>query len=119
MIVLKIQHYAELQGIENANQFAVRTGLPSGRAWKIWNQHDVPTLPTLNQLCAAFGCTLDDLVSYVDGDDSIRWAKKGDPLLAKGKAKGRLVRVNGARAGSSKPARSNRSGPKRRPGRPA
>lgn len=100
MIVLKIQRYAESKGIENGNQFAVKTGLPSGRAWKIWNEQSVPTLPTLNQLCAVFGCSLTDLVSYVEGGASIHWAKKNDPLTSPKGSKGRSIRKNGSKARS-------------------
>jgi DNA-binding Xre family transcriptional regulator len=98
MIVLKIQRFAETQGVENANQLAMRTGLPAPMAWKIWNQMAIPTLPTLNQLCEAFGCQLDDLAVYVEGEEPIHWAKKNDPLLKRLEAKGRSARSIKARA---------------------
>ena len=100
MIVLKIQRFAESRGIENGNQLAVKTGLPSKRAWEIWNEQAVPTLATLDQLCTAFGCGLDDLVFYVEGDGTIHWAQQNDPLLTGKRAKGRAVRKVGTKARS-------------------
>lgn len=64
MIKVTIKQAAQKRGIENAYQFGRKIGVADKVAASIWNNTQEPKLKTLNRICNALGCGLEDLIVY-------------------------------------------------------
>lgn len=64
MIKVLIRAAAKKRGIENAYQFGQSVGFSDRVALRIWNNDQPPKLKTLDRICDAWGCPLDDLIRH-------------------------------------------------------
>lgn len=64
MIKVTIQQAARKRGIKNAYQFGQKVGFSDRVALRIWNNEQDPKLKTLDRICSAWGCGLDELIVY-------------------------------------------------------
>lgn len=64
MIKVTIKEAAKKRGIQNAYQFGQKIEVADKVAASIWNNTQEPKLKTLNRICNALGCGLEELIVY-------------------------------------------------------
>src|SRR5689334_6327231 len=64
MIKVLIKRAAKKRGLKNAYQFGQSVGLSDRVALRIWNNEQPPKLKTLDRICNAFRCSLDELIEH-------------------------------------------------------
>ena len=64
MIKVMIKEAAKRRGLKNAYQFGQSIGVKRMVASRIWNNDQLPKLKTLDRICNAWGCGIEDLIVY-------------------------------------------------------
>lgn len=64
MIKVTIRQAARRRGLKNAYQFGQSIGVADMVAARIWEGVQLPKLKTLDRICNAWGCGLDELIAY-------------------------------------------------------
>lgn len=64
MIRVMIKAAAKRRGYENAYQFGRSIGVKGMVASRIWKNSQFPKLKTLDRICNAWGCGLDELIAH-------------------------------------------------------
>lgn len=64
MIKVKIRQAAKRRGYKNAYQFGQSIGVKRMVASRLWKGDQLPKLQTLDRICNAWGCGLDELIAY-------------------------------------------------------
>lgn len=77
-ILTTITQYRELRGWTEY-QLAERAGLPQSTISSWYRKNMIPTLPSLEKICAAFGITLSQL--FAEGDTPVSLTKSQRELL--------------------------------------
>jgi len=66
MIRVTIKQAAKRRGVKTYYQLARLLGDDQDvRAMRLWEGNTLPTLPTLDKVCDALGCNLDDVISRI------------------------------------------------------
>lgn len=78
-ILASITAYREERGWTEY-QLAERSGLPQSTISSWYRKKMVPTVPSLEKICAAFGVTLSQL--FAEGEDSVSLTESQKKLLA-------------------------------------
>lgn len=77
-ILTTITQYRELRGWAEY-QLAERAGLPQSTISSWYRKNMIPTIPSLEKICAAFGITLSQL--FAEGDTPVSLTKSQRELL--------------------------------------
>src|SRR5687768_14856775 len=64
MIRVKIREAAKKRRLKNAYQFGQSVGFSDRVALRIWNNDQPPKLKTLDRICNAWRCRLDELIDH-------------------------------------------------------
>lgn len=64
MIKVKIKQAAMRRGYKNAYQFGQSIGVKRMVASRLWKNEQLPKLQTLDRICNAWGCGLDELIAH-------------------------------------------------------
>lgn len=64
MIRVTIREAAKRRGYKNAYQFGQSIGVARMVASRIWKNEDTPKLETLDKICNAWRCRLDELIEH-------------------------------------------------------
>lgn len=64
MIRVMIKQAAKRRGLKNAYQFGQSIGVKRMVASRIWNNEQPPKLKTLDRICNAWGCGLEELIVH-------------------------------------------------------
>ena len=79
-ILATITEYREARGWTE-NQLAEHSGLPQSTISSWYRKNMVPTIPSLEKICAAFGITLSQL--FAEGDAPVSLTDSQQKLLAR------------------------------------
>ncbi len=77
-ILTEISEYREARGWTEY-QLAEQSGLPQSTISSWYRKHMIPTLPSLEKICRAFGITLSQL--FAEGDEPVDLTKSQRELL--------------------------------------
>jgi DNA-binding Xre family transcriptional regulator len=64
MIKVMIRQAAKRRGFKNAYQFGQSIGVKRMVASRLWKGEQLPKLQTLDRICNAWGCALDELIAH-------------------------------------------------------
>lgn len=64
MIRVMIKQAAKRRGHKNAYQFGQSIGVKRMVASRLWKGEQLPKLQTLDRICNAWGCGLDELIAF-------------------------------------------------------
>lgn len=73
MIKVTIRQAAKTRGLKNAYQFGQSIGVSRMVAARIWKNDQPPKLKTLDRICNAWGCGLEELIVFIPGAPRSRY----------------------------------------------